>query len=67
MTDGASPERMSNNLAWNKAGIKFLAAFLVALIQPRSVNLVRIAAVFGGRANYLLLVTKASMSSMIEF
>lgn len=51
MTDSSLLERtLSNNLAWNKARIKFLATFLVALTQTRSVNLVRIAAVFGGRA-----------------
>ncbi len=41
---------LAANLSWNKARIKFLAAFLTALTQTRSVNLVRIAAVFGGRA-----------------
>jgi hypothetical protein len=51
MTDSSLLERtLSNNLAWNKARIKFLAAFLVALTQTRSVNLVRIAARFDGRA-----------------
>ena len=51
MTDGSLLERtLIANLSWNKARIKFLAAFLVALTQTRSVNLMRIAAVFGGRA-----------------
>ncbi len=51
MTDGSLLERtLSNNLTWNKARIKFLAAFLIALTQTRSVNLVRIAALFGGHA-----------------
>lgn len=51
MTNGSLLERtLSTNLSWNKARIKFLAAFLVALTQTRSVNLVRIAARFGGRA-----------------
>lgn len=51
MTDSSLLERtLSNNLSWNKARIKFLAAFLIALTQTRSVNLVRIAAHFGGRA-----------------
>jgi len=51
MTDGSLLERtLSTNLSWNKARIKFLAAFLVALTQTRSVNLMRIAAHFGGRA-----------------
>jgi len=51
MTDRSLLERtLSNNLSWNKARIKFLAAFLMALTQTRTVSLVRIAAVFGGRA-----------------
>ena len=51
MTDSSLLERtLSNNLPWNRARIKFLAAFLIALTQTRSVNLVRVAACFGGRA-----------------
>lgn len=51
MTFSSLLERtLAANLAWNKARIKFLAAFLTALTQTRSVNLVRIAACFGGRA-----------------
>jgi hypothetical protein len=51
MTDNSLLERtLSNNLSWNKARIKFLAAFLIALTQTRSVNLVRISVVFGGHA-----------------
>lgn len=51
MTDGSLLERtLSSNLSWNKARIKFLAAFLIALTQTRSVNLVRIAARFSGCA-----------------
>ena len=51
MTFSSLLERtLAANLAWNKARIKFLAAFLTALTQTRSVNLVRIAAAFGGRA-----------------
>ncbi len=51
MTDGSLLERtLAANLPWNKARIKFLAAFLIALTQTRSVNLMRVAAVFGGRA-----------------
>src|SRR5215211_8838265 len=41
---------LADNVAWNKARINFLAKFLVALIQVRSVNLAEIAAVFPGRA-----------------
>jgi hypothetical protein len=51
MTDSSLLERtLAANLSWNRARIKFLAAFLIALTQTRSVNLVRIAARFGGRA-----------------
>jgi len=51
MTNGSLLERtLSNNLAWNKSRIKFLAAFLIALTQTRNVNLMRVAAHFGGRA-----------------
>jgi hypothetical protein len=41
---------LAKNVAWNKARINFLAKFLVALIQVRSVNLAEIASVFPGRA-----------------
>jgi hypothetical protein len=38
------------NVAWNKARINFLAKFLIALIQVRTVNLAQIASVFSGKA-----------------
>ena len=38
------------NVAWNKARINFLAKFLVALIQVRTVNLAQIASAFSGSA-----------------
>jgi len=38
------------NLNWNRARIKFLARFLVALFQVQTVNLAKIACVFAGRA-----------------
>ena len=41
---------LADNIDWNKARIKFLACFLVALIQVRTVNLVEIASVFPGPA-----------------
>ena len=51
MTNSSLLERtLAANLTWSKARIKFLAAFLIALTQTRSVNLVRLAAHFGGRA-----------------
>lgn len=52
MTNGSLLERtLKDNLTWNKARIKFLAAFLIALTQSRSVNLARLAAKFGTRAS----------------
>ncbi len=41
---------LSQNLSWNRARIKFLARFLVALFQVQTVNLAKIASVFSGRA-----------------
>ena len=41
---------LANNVAWNKARINFLAKFLVALIQVKTVNLVQVANAFSGRA-----------------
>lgn len=42
--------KLAENLDWNKARINFLAKFLIALTQVRTVNLVEIASVFPGRA-----------------
>ena len=41
---------LSENLSWNRAGIKFPARFLVALFQVQTVNLAKIACVFAGTA-----------------
>ena len=41
---------LASNVAWNKARINFVAKFLVALIQVRSVNLAEVAGVFAGGA-----------------
>ena len=41
---------LAQNLSWNRARIKFLARFLVALFQVQTVNLVKIACVFSSRA-----------------
>lgn len=41
---------LSENLSWNRARIKFLARFLVALFQVQTVNLAKIACVFSGSA-----------------
>ena len=41
---------LARNVAWNRARINFVAKFLVALIQVRSVNLAEVAGVFAGGA-----------------
>ncbi len=51
MTEHSLLERtLAANLSWNRARIKFLTRFLVALIRVRTVNLVEIAVCFEGRA-----------------
>jgi hypothetical protein len=41
---------LARNVAWNKARINFVAKFIVALIQVKSVNLAEVASVFAGSA-----------------
>lgn len=41
---------MAETVEWNRARIKFLTRFLVALIQARTVNLSQVSQVFAGRA-----------------
>ena len=41
---------LGENLTWNRARIKFLARFLVAVFQVQTVNLAKIACVFAGKA-----------------
>jgi hypothetical protein len=41
---------LSENLSWNRARIKFLSRFLIALFQVQTVNLAKIAGVFAGEA-----------------
>lgn len=41
---------LAENLSWNRARIKFLSQFLIALFAARTVNLAHIAVFFGGRA-----------------
>jgi hypothetical protein len=41
---------LAANLSWNRARIKFLARFLIALFQVQTVNLAKIAGVFAGGA-----------------
>ncbi len=52
MTDYSLLERtLAENLSWNRARIKFLAAFLLALFAAKTVNLSHIATFFVGRAS----------------
>lgn len=52
MTDLRSLERtLVDNLPWNKARIKFVARFLLALFSQRTVNLARLATAFSGSAS----------------
>src|SRR5437764_9078301 len=41
---------LAETVAWNKARINFLAKFIVALLQVKTVSLVQIAAVMSGQA-----------------
>ena len=41
---------LAQNVAWNRARINFLARFIVALIQVKTVNLAQVVSVFAGRA-----------------
>ena len=51
MTDIRSLERtLLDNLPWNKARIKFVARFLLALYAMRTINLSSLATAFSGRA-----------------
>lgn len=51
MADTSHLERvLHHNVAWNKARINFLANFLIALIEVRTINLAEIACVFAGSA-----------------
>ncbi len=43
-------QTLAENLPWHKARIKFVAAFIVALVTGKTVNLVEIACAFAGRA-----------------
>lgn len=51
MTEYSLLERtLAENLSWNRARIKFLAAFLLALFAAKTVNLAQITTFFVGRA-----------------
>lgn len=41
---------LAKNVTWNKARINFLAKFIIALVQVKSVSLVQISAAMSGRA-----------------
>jgi hypothetical protein len=41
---------LAQTVSWNKARINFLAKFIVALLQVKTVSLVQIASVMNGRA-----------------
>ena len=41
---------LSENLSWNRARIKFLSRFLIALFQVQTVNPAKIAGIFAGDA-----------------
>lgn len=41
---------LGENVTWNKARINFLAKFIIALVQVKTVSLVQIASVMSGRA-----------------
>lgn len=43
-------QTLAQNLPWHKARIKFLARFLIAILQVRTVNLDEIATAFSGKA-----------------
>lgn len=43
-------QTLADNLAWHRARIKFVAAFVLALITVKKVNLVEIADAFAGKA-----------------
>ena len=52
MTDLRSLEQtLADNLPWNKARIKFVARFLLALFSQRTVNLAKLATAFAGHAS----------------
>lgn len=44
-------QTLALNLSWHKARIKFVAAFVIALLTVKNVNLVELACAFAGRAS----------------
>lgn len=43
-------QTLAQHLSWHKARVKFVAAFILALVTAKTVNLVQIASVFAGNA-----------------
>lgn len=43
-------QTLTPHLPWNKARVKFVAAFILALVTAKTVNLVELACVFAGKA-----------------
>lgn len=43
-------QTLADNVTWNKARINFLAKFIIALVQVKTVSLVQISSVMSGRA-----------------
>lgn len=43
-------QTLGQHLSWHKARVKFVAAFILALVTVKTVNLVQIANVFAGKA-----------------
>lgn len=43
-------QTLEQHLSWHKARVKFVAAFILALVTAKTVNLVEIASVFAGKA-----------------
>ena len=43
-------QTLAQNLPWHRARIKFVAAFMLALVTIKNVNLVEIACAFAGKA-----------------
>ncbi len=44
-------QTLTQHLSWHKARVKFVAAFILALVTAKTVNLVQLASVFAGAAS----------------
>ncbi len=45
-------QTLTQHLSWHKSRVKFVAAFILALVTAKTVNLVQIASVFAGKAKH---------------